>query len=306
MWRNGSDGYRRRETNRRFARREPMLLVRANVQERRAQRLQVGSALAALALLFAGLAWGLRAGARALYRALLVDNPRFTLRTIDARSDGRLTPAQIVEHAGLSGATRLFGVNLRQVWADIEAIPSVKSATVRRRLPDALEVRVMERTPVARVAVPGAGYLDAADREGVLLGPRFASPLLPIIEGAAEFGLKPGRALQSPAARMALAALEICETTRLQPFVRIQGIEIESDGRLRLTLDNGDRAELPDGLTREALTIKLRNLATIQKTILDQRLPRGPDPLTIDLTTEEVFPVRGLLMETMAPPRSRR
>jgi len=283
-----------------------MLVVRANVQERRAQRIQIGSAIAALALSFAGLAWGLRAGGRALYRALLTENPRFTLRTIDAHSDGRLTPAQIVEHAGLAGATRLFGINLRQVWSDLEAIPSVKAATVRRRLPDTLEVRVMERTPVARIAAVGADYLDAADREGVLMGPRFASPLLPVIEGVTEPGLRPGRALQSPAARTALAALEICEVTRLQQFVRIQRIEIESDGRLRLTLDNGDQAELPDGLTREALTTKLRNLATIQKTILDQRLPRGSGPLMIDLTTEEIFPVRGLLVEAMAPPRGRR
>lgn len=292
--------------NRRFARREPMLLVRANVQERRTQRLQAVGAISAFLLIVAVLAWGAYAGARGLYRVLLANNPRFALRTIDARSDGRLTPAQIIEYAGLNGAQRLFGVNLRQVWTDLQAIPSVKSATVRRRLPDTLEVRVMERTPMAQIVMAGTDYTDAADREGVLMGPRFASPLLPIIEGVNEPGLKPGRRLQSPAARAALAAIEFCETSRLRQYVRIQRVTIAPDGRLELTLDNGDRAVLPEELDHDALRTKLRNLATIQKTIRDQRLPRGPGPLTIDLTTDEVFPVRGLLVEAMAPPRTRR
>lgn len=292
--------------NRRFGRREPMLLVRANVQERRTQRLQAVGAISAFLLIVAALAWGAYAGARGLYRVLLTNNPRFALRTIDARSDGRLTPAQIIEYAGLNGAQRLFGVNLRQVWSDLQAIPSVKSATVRRRLPDTLEVRVMERTPIAQIVMAGADYADAADREGVLMGPRFATPLLPIIEGVNEPGLKPGRRLQSPAALAALAAIEFCETSRLRQHVRIQRIAIAPDGRLELTLENGDRAVLPEELDRDALRTKLRNLATIQKTIRDQRLPRGPGPLTIDLTTDEVFPVRGLQVEAMAPPRSRR
>lgn len=284
-----------------------MLLVRANVRERRMQQLQAIGVVAAFLLIVAVMAWILYAGARGLYRVLLTNNPRFALRTIDAHSDGRLTPAQIIEYAGLNGVRGLFGVNLRQVWTDLQAIPSVKSATVRRRLPDTLEVRVMERTPMAQILISGADYPDAADREGVLMGPRYASPLLPIIEGVNEPGLKPGRRLQSPAALAALAAVEFCETTpRLRPYVRIQRVVIAPDGRLELTLDNGDRAVLPEELDRDALRTKLRNLATIQKTIRAQRLPRGPDPLMIDLTTDEVFPVRGLLIEAMAPPRTRR
>ncbi len=290
----------RSRRTRRAPRRDGMLLVRANVAQRRAERAQRWGAALLIALLLGGTAWGVYAGALVLRRILLVENPRFVLRTLDARSDGRLSAEFLLERAGLAGVTRLFEVEPRRIGAALSALPSVKSVTVRRRLPDTLEIRVMERTPVARVAVSGAGYTDAVDREGVLLGPRFASPLLPLIEGVNEPGLRPGRRLTGPAARMALAALDACETTRLYDYVRIQRIEIAPDGGLALILDNGDRALLPPGLDGETLKGKLRNLASINKAIRDLRLPRGPDPLRIPLHSDEVFPVEGLDVDRLA------
>lgn len=303
MWLDDDDDGKRigrSRRRRRAPRRDGMLLVHANVAQQRSERVQRWGLALLIAALLGGVAWGLHAGAVALRRFLLVENPRFVLRTLDARSDGRLTPEFLIERAGLAGITRLFEADPRRIGAALSSLPSVKSVTVRRRLPDTLEIRVMERAPIARLAVPGAGYTDAVDREGVLLGPRFASPLLPLIEGVDELGLRPGRRLNSPAARAALAALDACETTRLYDFVRIQRIEIAADGGFALVLDNGDRALLPPGLDGEALRAKLRNLASINKAIRDLRLPRGTGPLRIPLHSEEVFPVEGLDVDRLA------
>jgi cell division septal protein FtsQ len=123
-----------------------------------------------------------------------------------------------------------------------------------------------------------------------------------MIDGVTEAGLRPGQRLRSPTARSGLAALDACDTTRLYQYVRIRSVDISPADHMMLILDNGDRARLP----REHLEAKLKRLATILKTIRDQQLPRGAGPIEIDLTTEDVFPVRGLDVEALNAARTRR
>jgi cell division protein FtsQ len=273
--------------------REHDIFVLVRPPAKNSARFQPWGILALAVVAIGGVIAGGTIAAYVVRRAVFLENPRYRLRAIDARSDGRLTPEQIVEFSGLANATRLFEVNPRQARARLHRLPSVKSASVRRRLPDTIEVRVTERVPLACVALREAGYTDAADREGVLLGPRFASSGLPLIEGLQEAGLRPGERLTSPAARAALSVLDLCETTRIFQYLRVRRLDASPEDHMILELENGDRVLFP----RERIESKLRRLATILKTIADQGLPRGPGPLEIDLTTEEVFPVRGLRWE---------
>ncbi len=292
---NFTNGSRRNGVRRRAPREEPDIFVRVRASERRGSLLQRWGAWLLALLVLAGIVVMIGMVARAVRQALFVQNSRYRLRVIDARSDGRLTADQIVEFAGLVGVSNLFEVNLRKAHELLLRLPSVRSVSVRRRLPDTIEVRVAERSPLARVALAQAGYTDAVDREGVLLGPKFAAERLPLIVGLNETGLlRPGQRLSSGAALAALTVLDLCETTRVFQSLRIRRVDVSPTDYLIVELDNGDHALLP----HTQIASKLRRLVTILTTIQNQRLPRGPEPLEIDLTTEEVFPVRGLRVET--------
>lgn len=80
-----------------------------------------------------------------------------------------LTPQQIVAASALPAGVRLFDVRLAAVQRHIEALPWVASASVTRRWPAMLDVRVTERRAVARW---GAGGL--VDRRGELFYPSVA------------------------------------------------------------------------------------------------------------------------------------
>jgi len=78
-------------------------------------------------------------------------NPRYTIKTLDIRSDGRLvTPALVKEWAGLRVGMNLFEVDVARTRRLLQKVPMVKTVIVTRRLPDTLQIQLTERTPIAR------------------------------------------------------------------------------------------------------------------------------------------------------------
>ena len=75
--------------------------------------------------------------------------PMFELHNIEVKNNYYLTQEQILEMANISDAGNVFAVDLNQVKRDIEHTGWVKSASVRRILPDRIEIDVSERIPRA-------------------------------------------------------------------------------------------------------------------------------------------------------------
>ena len=112
--------------------------------------------------------WALRAEAFALERITLDPIPPELEPAVRAALEPTL---------GLN----LLVMDLEQVKRRIEAIPQVRTATVRRVLPDALEIGVRARTAWARLETPDAAYV--IDREGTVLAHASdATSALPRIE----------------------------------------------------------------------------------------------------------------------------
>ena len=80
-----------------------------------------------------------------------------------------LTAAEVEDAAAVDLGTPLARVDLDGVRTRIEALPAVRSVTVHRSWPHALEIDVVERTPL--VTVPRHGQWFAMDRSGVLFRP---------------------------------------------------------------------------------------------------------------------------------------
>lgn len=131
---------------------EPRLAQRAR-DERRAHRRAVlrrtGWALAVLAP-FVAVGW------------LLLASPWFVLDEVVVTGEERLSAAQVLEAADVELGQPLAKVDTDGVARRVRALGPVLSVDVRRGWPGTLEVRVVEREPVAAVgAAPSLTLLDA-------------------------------------------------------------------------------------------------------------------------------------------------
>lgn len=222
-------------------------------------------------------------------RLALTRNARFTVRTMDVASDGKITPELLREYAGVQPGENLFAVDLQQVRRNLVAVPLVRDARVQRVLPDTLRIRVVERIAVARIPVQRGSTHHAVDREGFVLGPRVASPHLPRILGLDSAVVTPGRLIEGVNARDALQLIELCD--RLDPAhdIGLRSVDASHPDMLILTMDHDDTAQLG----RSRLDMRVGWLAAMRKAI-EMENRRGARPLFFDVRGDRNHAVIGL------------
>lgn len=127
--------------------------------------------------------------------------PEFDLPGAEAviLSGNRYVQAADVANAlGAGAQPNIFRIRLGEARAEVEAIPWVRSATLRRVYPNHLLVEITERTPVAYVNLQGT--LKLVDAEGVILEkPSQGSFDFPVITG-----IDPAMSAADRKARLAL------------------------------------------------------------------------------------------------------
>ncbi len=172
----GGDGRAIVDQDRRYWRR------RANRQVRKARRLRTllrGSGMfAANVAIVAFLAFsGFRAARH------LIATPEFALRTIQVEGTHHTSPEAIRARLAPLVGQNLLELRLETVAARVESDPWVREASVKRVLPHALRIQVVERTPAALAVIRGLAHV--VDSLGFVIGP--AGPGLsydvPVITG---------------------------------------------------------------------------------------------------------------------------
>jgi cell division protein FtsQ len=138
-----------------------------------------------------------------------------------------LTPAQVEQAAAVPLREPLARVDLDGVRARVQALAAVDHVVVSRSWPSAVLVEVVERTPVAAVAAPGAEQFTLIDAEGVAYRTVQRKPAgLPLAKLAA-----PGpQDVNTRAALTVLAAL----TDELRD--QLVQISVEAPARIELRL----------------------------------------------------------------------
>ncbi len=135
--------------------------------------------VAALAALLYGSYWGAK-------RLFFAANPHFTLKHLDIRASGQLTPPEVAALLAAQGIqtdqSNLFGVDLKSVRQTLEGHILIDSASVSRQFPHTLRVAIFERRPLARL---GRYHSNLIDAQGTILPPRKDAEALglPIIAG---------------------------------------------------------------------------------------------------------------------------
>jgi cell division protein FtsQ len=151
--------FRRRRNQRVLVARPSLLVLVAEALRAVALRLVVvAKVLATLAVLA-----GAVVGGRQLVRHV-VASPRFALREIRADSTLHVERDDIVALAGVELGDRLLAVDTDAVAARVARHPWVKTVRVRRQLPSALVIDVVERRAVASALLGTLYLLDDAGR----------------------------------------------------------------------------------------------------------------------------------------------
>ena len=114
-------------------------------QHRNRRILVVSSKIMLGAGLCVGLYFGIRLGARRLF----FENPDYRLSQIEVQTDGTLQRDQILKAASLREGENIFSVNLAHVQNCLQQLPQVDEVEVIRKMPGEIDIRIVERKPVA-------------------------------------------------------------------------------------------------------------------------------------------------------------
>jgi cell division septal protein FtsQ len=238
----------RRVSNLRQRRQQHLLDVkvrsRSATQHRNRRILVLLSKLALVLVLAIAVYLAAREGAKRFF----FQNPDYQLSTIDVQTDGTLPREQILNTAELREGENIFRVNLARVHDRLQQLPQVDEVQVVRKLPGEIDIRVVERKPIAwitsekQISDPFAS--DSAflvDGRGVLMKEKKLLPEylgLPLISGCTSESLEAGKIVESFEAKAALELLRLSTRSFMQTRFQIREIDVSKGYCLLVTDKN--------------------------------------------------------------------
>ena len=248
-------------------RRRQQHLLDVKVRSRRATQHRIRKVMGVLSrmVLPAALLAAVYTGGREAARRLFFENPDYQLKTIELQTDGTLQRDQVLKAANLHEGDNIFSVNLARVHDHIQQLPQTDEVQVVRKLPGEIDIRIVERKPVAwitgekEISDPFAS--DAAflvGPRGVLMQEKKLLPEylgLPLIVGCRSESLEAGKVVESLEAKTALELLRLCARSFLQTRFQIREIDVSKGYCLLVTDKNHVRVtfgfnDLPTQLRR--------------------------------------------------------
>jgi cell division protein FtsQ len=241
----------RRLSNVRQRRQQHLLDVK--VRSRRATQHRIRSAMGVMwkMVLFIILCAAGYAGAREAAKRLFFQNPDYQVKTIELQTDGTLQREHVLKATDLHEGANIFSVNLGSVRNRIQQLPQADEVEVVRKLPSEIDIRIVERKPVAWITseteitdpfASDAAFLVGA--RGTLMKQKKLLPEylgLPLIVGCVGESLEAGKTLESPEAKTALELLRRTESSFLQTRFQIREIDISKNYCLLVTDKNHSR-----------------------------------------------------------------
>jgi cell division septal protein FtsQ len=225
-----------RVSNTRQRRQQHLLDVRVRshkaTQHRNRRVLVIVSKVILGVALCTGAVFGVRFGAKRLF----FENPDYRLSQIEVQTDGTLQREQILKAAGLEEGENIFGIDLGQVRDRLQLLAQVDEVEVVRKLPGEIDLRIVERKPIAwitsdkQISDPFASEVAfLVDARGVLMKEKKLLPEylgLPLITGCTGESLEPGKTVESFEGKAALELLRLSLGSFMQTRFQIREIDI--------------------------------------------------------------------------------
>jgi cell division septal protein FtsQ len=233
-------------------RRRQQHLLDVKVRSRRVTQHRIRRALVVLSrvVLLAGLCGAVYVGAREGARRLFFENPDYQLKTIEVQTDGVLQREHVLNVADVSEGENIFNVNLARVRDRIQQLPQVDDVQVVRKLPGEIDIRIVERKPIAwltsdkEISDPFVSAAFLVDARGVLMRQKKLLPEylgLPLILGCSSESLEEGKVVESPEVKTALELLRLSARSFMQMSFQIREIDISKSYCLLVTDKNHAR-----------------------------------------------------------------
>lgn len=108
------------------------------------------------------------------YQKFFIDNQDFALKEMSFETENGgeprfLTRARVIEATAIEESGSIFAFDVDEIEAQLLALPEISSASVNRRLPGTLKIKVTERIPVAWLACPARGIEERNIGNGLLV-----------------------------------------------------------------------------------------------------------------------------------------
>lgn len=190
-------------------------------------------------------------GGNWLLDELLYQNGFFAIQRIAITTDGVIDTDHYRRWAGVQRGDNLLQIDLARVKRDLESVPWVREAAVKRVLPDTLLIRVQERQAIATLNLPqpleNGEYrriLCQVDETGFIsripiqymAQDRKTNPYegLPHILPYAHSVIREGRLIESRPVQAALQFLLQFNQSPLREYVRLKTIDLSEKHFLRV------------------------------------------------------------------------
>ena len=169
---------------------------------------------------------------------------------VEITSGKMVKPDVIAENLGVTNGANLAKIDFAERRETIlSKIPTLRSISITRRLPDKVYVVAEERTPVAKMGVRGRRTTTGrvVDSEGMVFTCQRGTQLLPTISEPQPPGTQPGHKIKGRTA----AALQLIETCREPEFAElgVQDVVASKPDYLLATLGDYSRLKIAwDGM----------------------------------------------------------
>ncbi|MCK4532563.1 FtsQ-type POTRA domain-containing protein [bacterium] len=105
----------------------------------------------------------------------------FQLKQIKISDNEISSEIKIKEFLKLRKNENIFLVRKERIKENLKGIPSIETVIIRRKIPDTLCLKIIERTPIAYCRING--QLKAIDREGAVFNYKNSEKKVPVILG---------------------------------------------------------------------------------------------------------------------------
>ena len=229
--------------NRRRKRNPYLLDVKVQTEGRTRQRVRWVSAIVAAIAVLTGSVFGVYRLVKFSAAKMVQDNPRFAITQIIVEDDGSLTPQQVAAFGGVAVGQNLLSLDLNRVRRNLEMLPMVRRAEVRRMLPQKLFIHVDERIAVARLRgttdseclIDRSGFVMRPVRltDGTVVRPQSVGTL-PVLTGVMPGDVQVGKQAQSEQVYRALELLDRLQQASAGSMMEVDTVDLAKPRHLML------------------------------------------------------------------------
>lgn len=197
------------------------------------------------------------------------------VRSVKIKGNNFIAEDELARYLQGVEGRNILRVDINDIAYKVKRHPWIKDVSVRRELPAAIFVDILERTPAVYINNDGKLYL--ADEEGVILGDKTGGLLsLPVVYGVNLSGVRMGE--KSPVEGV-LSAIEVKRELTSIPWIDLSTTGIEVGERTQIVLHlKGYRIKLGRGRYKE----KLKRFYDIAKNLQDKGVPYKEVDLRFD------------------------